>query len=622
MRTSALATWHRTYSLMTRTHYGVLTLAVMALLLWFVAVGQAVYADMGLLGLVTLLGWPYFVGLALVALGFANELLRTPMRPRWLLVFVILMVLYLFGTACAIEPIAPLADAYRHSGILQYFFQHGHALPHYEADFSWPGSFSLGAVFVGFAGQANSLGFTRYFPLFIELMYLAPLLVISRSVGVGRRASWLGVALFYTSDWIYQDYFSPQALGYLFLLITLAAVLATWHPKPSPKPPLSGFLRTIRFRYVRVRAVFRLSRLEGHDTVSVWSNSQTLGVVGLLGLISLAMAISHELTPYALVLLLLGCLVTRRLGRPELLIASALFVVGWLSLGASDYWIGHLGYIFSGFLNFGQTLSSNVTGRVSGSAAHQYAVETRILVIGGLYVLAGIGVLRRSAETRVLEVLAVAPFLLLAIQSYVGEGLMRMVFYTLPYTAFLAASAVLPQRSGQFRSILPTFRPGRYGRVTLWALVFFIILGSTFATTVARGGNDAFESFSVGELDAVNYVYTHAQTSNTIAMVSPYMPFNQAEVGSLNWDSWETAGYITVKQLRKDLTKLHPQFILLSQSQENWGEIVVGLPRGWENKLFISLVSTGYHVAASWPTATVLVPNLKVTPKNSTTAVP
>lgn len=621
MRTSALTTWQRTYSLMTRTHYGTLTLAVMALLLWFVAVDQAVYADMGLLGLVTLLGWPYFVGLALVALGFANELLRTPMRSRWLLVFVILMVLYLFGTACAIEPIAALTDAYRHSGILQYFFQHGHALPHYEADFSWPGSFSLGAVFVGFAGQANSLGFTRYFSLFIELMYLAPLLVISRSVGVGRRAGWLGVALFYTTDWIYQDYFSPQALGYLFLLITLAAVLATWHPKPSPKPPLSGFLRTIRFRYVRGRAVFRFSRLEGHDAVSVWSNAQTLGVVGLLGLISFAMAISHELTPYALVLLLFGCLVTRRLGRPELVIASALFVVGWLSLGASDYWIGHLGYIFSGFGNFGKTLSSNVTGRVSGSAAHQYAVETRILVIGGLYVLAGIGVLRRSAETRVLEVLAVAPFLLLAIQSYVGEGLMRMVLYTLPYTAFLAASAVLPQRSGQIRSILPTVRPGRYGRVTLWALVFFIILGSTLATTVARGGNDAFESFSVGELNAVNYVYAHARTGNTIAMVSPYLPFNQAEVGSLNWDSWETAGSITVKQLRKDLTEFHPQFILLSQSQENWGEIVVGLPRGWENKLFISLASTGYHVAASWPTATVLVPNVKGTPKKSTTAV-
>jgi hypothetical protein len=607
--TAILKIWKRAYSLMTHSPYGAFVLAVVAVLLWVIAVHQAVFANMGLLGLVTILGWPYFVGLTLVVLGFINELFRTPMRSRWPLVFIVLLVLYLFGTACAIEPIAGLADAYRHSGLLQYFFQHGHALAHYEADFSWPGSFSLGALFVGFAGQFNSLGFTRYFPLFIELMYLAPLLVISRSVGVGRRAGWLGIALFYSTDWIYQDYFSPQALGYLFLLIVLAAVLATWHPKPRPKPPLSGFLRNIRFRYVRSRAVFRLSRLEGKDSVSIWNNAQTLWITGLLALISFVMAISHELTPYALVLLLIGCLVTRRLGRPELAITAALFVVGWLSLGASDYWIGHLGYIFSGFGNFGSTLSSNVTGRVSGSAAHQYAVETRILVIGGLYLLAGIGVLRRSAETRALEVLAVAPFLLLAIQSYVGEGLMRMVLYTLPYTAFLAASAVLPQRSGPIRPIVPKLRLGQYGRVSLWALAFFILLSSTFATTVARGGNDAFESFSVGELDAVNYVYAHAHTGYVITMVSPYLPFNQADVGSLNWVSWETAGYVTVKQLRGDLTKFHPQFIILSQSQENWGEIVVGLPRGWENTLLISLVSTGYHVASSWPTATVLVPN-------------
>jgi len=205
--------WRRLHRAMTRSKTGSSLIAVVALALWCLAVDEANFSKMGLLGLVTVLHWPYFAGLALVVLGFANELTRTRLRQRWLIVFVMLFTLYLFGTACAIEPIAALADSYRHSGILQYFLQHGGPLPHYEADFSWPGSFSLGAVFSSFAGQFNSLGFTRFFPLFIELMYLAPLLVISKSIGVGQRAGWLGIALFYSTDWIYQDYFSPQALG-------------------------------------------------------------------------------------------------------------------------------------------------------------------------------------------------------------------------------------------------------------------------------------------------------------------------------------------------------------------------------------------------------------------------
>ncbi len=605
---SVATTWRRACSVMSRSQGGAVVLAVTALVLWIAAVREADFARMGQLGLVTILHWPYFVGLALVVLGFANELLRSPLRSHWLIVFIALLAVFLFGTACAVEPIAGLADAYRHSGLLLYIFQHGHILTHYEADFSWTGAFSLGAVFAGFAGQVNSLGFTRWFPLFIELMYLAPLLVISRSIGVGRRAGWLGVALFYATDWIYQDYFSPQALGYLFLLVILAAVLASWRPRPSPKPPLTGFWRTIRFRYVRGRATLRLARLEGRDSVAVRGSVQTLGVLGLLGLISFSLAVSHVLTPYALILMLMGCLMTRRLGRPELVVLAALLVLGWLSLGASDYWRGHLNYIFSGLGHIGSTLSENVSGRVSGSVVHQLAAETRILVVGGLYVLAGVGALRRSTDSRTLEVVAGAPFLLLAISSYVGEGLMRVVLYALPFTALLAASAILPQRSGPIRSFVPNIRLGRYGRAALWSMVFVIVLGSAYATTVARGGNDAFEAFSTGELAAVNYVYKHVHYNDNVALVSPYLPYNQADVGAINWDSIETAGSITVGQIKLGLMDLKPKFIILSQSQENWGEIVVGLPKGWENTLFNALVNSGYRVAASWPTATVLVP--------------
>ena len=633
---------------------------MLALAMWLLTVHDADYSKMGQLGLVSILGWTYYVGLTLAVLGFTNELLRTRLRSSWLLLFVIILAVYIFGTASAVEPIASLPDTFRHAGLLEFIYQHGYALPHYVADFSWPGAFSLGAVLTSFAGQANALGFTRWFPLFIELMYLAPLVVISRSIGVGRRAGWLGIATFYVTDWIFQDYFSPQALGYLYLLITVAAVLATWRSKPStlfselrstaherllrsqsalrlarlrgrdavkirsnkqtlvavlgpwrlkPTPPLFGSRNNNHGRFVRRRVGALFARFEGHDSAAVLSSTQTLSVLGLLGLIFFALAVSHELTPYALILMLAGCLLARRLGRPELLAVAILITVGWLSLGATDYWLGNLAMIFGGFGQVGSTLSANVSGRVAGSLIHKLAVDTRIIIIVSLYFLAGVGVLRRSTDSRVLEIVAVAPFFLLFVSSYVGEGLMRVVFYALPFTALLAASAIFPQQSGAIRSWMPNFRIARYvrsSRATLWALVFVIVLASAFATTVARGGNDDYESFTKGELAAVNYVYDHVTPGATVGITSPYLPFNQRDVGSVYWVALFTGGGPSIEGIRSALINIHPQYIVLSQSQENWGEIVVGYPRGWENTLFNSLVSKGFHVVASWRTASVL----------------
>src|SRR6516164_11062599 len=73
-----------------------LWLGVAGLALWGVALAQADYARMGPYGLVTTLGWPYFVGLALLVVGLATELLRDVLRPSRLLFFVVALVVVLF----------------------------------------------------------------------------------------------------------------------------------------------------------------------------------------------------------------------------------------------------------------------------------------------------------------------------------------------------------------------------------------------------------------------------------------------------------------------------------------------------------------------------------------------
>jgi hypothetical protein len=569
------------------------------------ALREANFFAMGPLGLASILHWPYFAGLLMTIVGFAFELLHTPLRPNRLIVLIVILILIMYGTASAVEPVAELVTTWVHAGFVQYIVHHGQPLNNFDASFSWPGGFSMGALLVAFTGQANAIAFLRWFPVLAELAYLAPLLVIARFSGVSRRTGYLGIAVFYVTNWIDQDYFSPQALNYLFFLVVLGAVFACWQPRPvGAHRPIRGFWRE---RITQTRAMFTRARFDGADTISMWNADLTLSVLGLLGLVCLASAVSHQLTPYALILALCCCLVTRRLGRPELILVAAVMAIGWLSLGASNYWLGHLTDIFGSAGQLNSTIGSNVTSRVTGNASHLFVVKLRILITLGLFFLAGVGFLRRHANSRMIEALAGIPFLLLAAQNYGGEGLLRVVLYGLPFTSLLAASAILPGSAGTIRSFLPRLRIGRYGRFLLHAAVIIILLGFSVATTIGRGGNDAYESFSTGELAAMSYAYAHVHTGQTIGVVALYLPIGQSDVGSINVYA-SSGGEVlpTVAQESTNLVNAKPAYIVLSQSQEVWGEILAGYPRGWEATVESTLVQKGFHIVMAWRTATVL----------------
>ena len=580
--------------------YSTSVLGLVSLALWFIAVDQADFLRMGASGLITVLGWPYFAGLALLTVALGIELMRAPLRTSVATALIAVLVLFIFGTACAVEPVASLTDSWIHAGFIQYFIQNGHTLNNYDARFSWPGGFAMAAVFASFVGKTSVVSFLRWFPLFIELMYLAPLLVIARFSGVDRRTGLLGVVLFYVNNWIYQDYFSPQGLNYLFFLVVIAAVLACWRPRYAAA--IGAARSRWRERLSQTRSVFTLSRIDGRDATSNWSSSTTLGVLVVLALICFASAISHQLTPYALILALAACLVGRRLGRIELLIVASILAVGWLSLGASNYWIGHLADIFGSAGKVSSTIGSNVVSRVTGNSDHLFIVKVRILITVAFYLLAGIGTLRRFADSRVLEILAAVPFVLVVAQNYGGEGLLRVVLFGLPFTALLAASALLPASTGTIRGFIPPVRIHR--RVLICALVI-VILVFALGTTLVRGGNDSYESFSKGELAAANYAYNHARAGQTIGEVAAFLPLGQEKITSVY--TYIAAGAGTpYKSLRPDFLKVLPRWIILSQSQEAWGELVANYPRGWEETLEVGLIQKGYRIVAHWPTSTVL----------------
>ncbi len=588
-----------------RNHVG-LWLGSAAIVLWFLAVQSADYARMSGYGLVSVLGWPYFVALFFVVLGFGLELFRSTLRPRNMLFLVMVFVLILYGTASAIEPVAALTDSWIHTGFIQYILTHGHPLNGFDARFSWPGAFSMVAILTKFAGQSSAIGFLRWFPLFIEMAYLAPMMVIAKFSGVSQRAAWLGVVIYFSANWIYQDYFSPQALNFFFFLVIIAACLACWQPVKMAlkKEGSSSILNRLR----RTRLFFSRDRLEGRHANSTWGARENIGLLAIFLLLFLAAAMSHQLTPPAMIIALVALLATRRLGRPEFIILIAIFTFGWLSLGASNYWVGHLSDIFGSVGQFSNKLSSNVTSRVTGQPTHLIVVKLRILLTAVTYLMAGVGTLRRYTDSRALELLVAGPFLLFAAQSYGGEGLIRVVLYGLPFTALLVASAFVPRQDGEIRAFIriPKGRLSRLLDLAIPTLVTVTVLTFALVTTVVRGGNDAYESFSLGELLAVNYVYDHVHAGQLIGLANYYMPIGQRYVGQVN--EYIAPDYSPNHVYKKGsyLLKSRPEFIILSKSQEAYGEEVVGYQLGWEKALQRDLVSHGYTVVRHWATATVL----------------
>ena len=595
-----------------RDHVG-LWLGVAAIVLWFLAVQSADYSRMTGYGLVSVLGWPYFVALLLVVLGFCLELFRPALRPRNLLFLVMVFVLILYGTASAVEPVAALTDSWIHTGFIQYILAHGHPLNGYDARFSWPGAFSMVAILTKFAGQANAIGFLRWFPLFVEMAYLAPLLVIAKFSGVGQRAAWLGIVIYFSANWIYQDYFSPQALNFFFFLVIIAACLACWQPMKmvlaNERPG------SVRDRLRRTFMFFTRDRLAGRHATSTWGAREDVGLLALFLLLFLAAVMSHQLTPPAMIIALVALLATRRLGRPEFIIFIVIFTFGWLSLGASNYWVGHLNTIFGSVGQFSNKLSSNVTSRVTGQPTHLIVVKLRILLTAVTFLMAGVGTLRRYADSRTLEFLVGGPFLLFAAQSYGGEGLIRVVLYGLPFSALLVASAFVPREDGEIRAFIriPKGRLKRIVDIAIPTLVTVTVLVFALVTTIVRGGNDAYESFSLGELSAVNYVYDHVHAGQLIGLTNYYMPIGQRDVGQVNEYIAPDQSPNHVARISSLLLKAKPQYIILSKSQEAYGEEVVGYKAGWEKLVQRDLVGHGYTVVNQWATAAVLKKSASLT---------
>lgn len=554
-----------------------LFLAFALALYWLPALGitEAGLDTMGGLGLISVLPPATLIGAALLVVVFASLLWMERPHRALLLVTLIATVVCLHALPAVLENEPRFATAWQHLGFMEYIDRTGSAVPDLDARWSWPGFFAAATFVAKACGISDMTEVIRWWPLAMQLLYLAPMLLLVRSMRASWRAKWAGLWIFALSGWVGQDYFSPQGFTYLLYLV-FVAVLLVWFRAPH---------------------VLWAKRRPGELEVEPADRRQRAVLLVVLIALFAATVPAHQLTPFVM----LGVLaVLVMVGRSELRglpILFAVFVAVWLGFLAEPYWSGHFDELFGGLGGVGGNVSSSVSGRIEGgSSTHQLVLYARVALAGGVMALACWGWWRRRDHKyteRSLLVLTFVPFLGFGMQSYGGEMALRVFMFALPGAALLAGLALFPragitakERERDGVSLAP-----------IAALMAGLILMGGFL--VARWGNEPFERTRVGEVAAMEYVYEHDDptvrllwmSDDTLNNVTPAMPWGTRDMEKVQYvPTLAPADPVLVSSLVKALKDAGPHsYLMINKSQTVYLQMDVGYSRTWDTRLITNL---------------------------------
>lgn len=562
------------------TRFGVVLgcLLVAALLLYWVPalrLGEADLEEMGGLGLVSVLPLPTLVGAALLVAVFASLLWLGREHKALLLVTLLATVVSLHALPAVIETEPRFPTAWQHLGFLDYIDRTGSAVPDLDARWSWPGFFAVAAFVTRACGTTDLTDLIRWWPLAIQLLYLAPMFLLVRSMRASWRAKWTGIWIFVLSGWVGQDYFSPQ--GFTFLLyLAFVAILLVWFRAPR---------------------VIWTKRRPGEAEVEPTSRRQKAVLLGVVIGLFAASVPAHQLTPFVMLGVLAVLVIVGRSELRGLPILFGVLVVGWLGFMAEPYWSGHFNDLFGGVGGVGSNVSTSVSGRIQGGdSTHKLVLYTRVLLAGGVMTFACWGWWRRrdhKYRERSLLVLTFVPFLGFGMQSYGGEMALRVFMFAVPGAALLAGLALFP-RTGVTAEERDK---DRVSLAPLAALLAGLLLMGGFL--VARWGNEPFERVRPGEVAAMDYVYAHDKptvrllwlSNDTVNDVTPAMPWGARDMERVNYvPTLAPADPVLVSSLVKALKDAGPNsYLMINAGQMTYLQMDVGYSDTWQPRLLQNL---------------------------------
>ena len=397
--------------------------------MWALGVKRTQRNGPGTVWATTVLPIVFYAGLALLVVSAGTELARRRPSVWRMSMHAVALVVMLYGTAPLVYPEGRYSWLYKTIGVVQYVNAHGQLNRHIDIYQNWPGFFALAAWFGKVAGVASPLAYAKWAQLVFELAALPLLYLIYDALSLTVRQRWLALLLYSASNWIGQDYFSPQALGTLLSLGIMAIALRwlyvgnsrritdkTRRPFPRSHRPRVARHASLRARQCSASPCCSSTRADLHTrTVALHAGSPAW----------------------------------RSRRRPTSATVVARFVLAAIAVG---YLLPRFSFVNShyGLLNSIGSFFSNATPpsfNVGPSLGSQLLIErcADVLSVGHVGPRHGRAWLRRRSGR---------PFSpwscsrsprssCSSIQAYGQEGILRVYLFSLPWTAALAALALV-----------------------------------------------------------------------------------------------------------------------------------------------------------------------------------
>jgi hypothetical protein len=576
-----------------------LPLAVAGVGSWWASLGSIHPYQAPPVGLVAQLSVLWWLGMALAAAAIVVELRRDTPRPAVMVFVLAAFALILHGTLPATEPVPRFSAAYIVAGFSDYLGRTGRALPRLDVRMSWPAMFAA----AGMAARAmgvSTLWFLRWCPLVLNLAMLVPLKSIANTCLRTPRARWAVLAIFLLSNWIDQDYFSPQGINLFLFLAAVAIVVRVFAVGGYPPLPVRMVLDStlwLRLKQFSMRALqLPYGAVDNEQPETGTTVRQRLATLAVLVVICGTSAVTHQITPAALCLVFFGLAVTGRTNLRMLWVLMAVLVWAWLSWEAHTYWSNHLSKVLGSAGQVGSTLNSTVGARLQAKSFGRSLVEYGCLLaaaITWLGAVAGTWALWRRGRTMwTMVIVALAPVLVAGAVSYGGEVALRILLFSLAPAAVLIASIIDYDRVRRGSAFL-------CAGIAVSLLILF---------PLARYGNEIFEAISPGDLAAATWIHVHVPNGSNVYIADRDEPLNYSNVGDYKLLEFGGLLYMTVPELKQHLPVTHvATYALITRSEDKYGSDYLGYPPNWLNTFAGQLEKTGLvHVVYQDSTAVVL----------------